>query len=145
MRKKYYDIFRDLYVLYQVMWSLRPIHPSWDYEYPLLLVRNLRIVTDALDDELVELKLTKHLRPDAKHFLLVNLHQLVVLPLKHDGMSDEKASEIVRRDLNIILNKCLTFQDFRATEGLEITGHMILKTICSVWHELSISELSMWG
>ncbi len=80
MRPEFYDVYRDLNRLYRLS--------QFDLRYarargPGLFqnVRNLRIVDSAVTEAVNDLDLSRKLRPDARLFLLVNLHQMVALPL----------------------------------------------------------------
>ena len=145
MRSEYYDIYRDLLQSYRAGVPANWRGYPWELPMPLVFGRPLRWVSEAVDDAVAELRLARTLRPDARHFLEVNLHQMVVLPLLHPEApgprtSGEGIQSILREDVLTIL---------RAARGEknenEISAHAILSAISDLWRKLRASSLDIWG
>lgn len=141
MRPEFYETYRDLTELYRLSqydlrFARRPLSFGQD-------VRDLRIVDDAITEEVADMGLVRTLRPDARLFLLVNLHQMLALPLaytevvrREHGMLDA----IVRSDVRTILNATL-----EESRGEEISGHAVLNAVSRVWRRLRATEIDVWG
>lgn len=139
MRPEFYDVYRDLSELYRLsQYDLRVARR------PLFFtdIRDIRIVEDAINETVADMGLARILRPDAKLFLLVNLHQMLALPLAYvEGSRRERVAidEIIRADLRTILHS--------AREGSreEISGHAVVNAISRVWGQLRATEIDVWG
>ena len=148
MRKKYYDVYRDLYDIYRVSHSesafFRPFRRLLGG--PLSLssdIRDLRMIDDAITRAQAELGLLDTLRPDARFFLLVNVHQMIVLPLTHregDSGGQIAIENYVRDDVRAILEASR-----EEANDNEISGHMIVDALSRVWRKLRTTELEVWG
>jgi hypothetical protein len=74
-------------------------------------MRTIRMIDDAITDAQVELGLGDRVRPDARLFLLVNLHQMVALPVtaiesyRGDLESQSSVEGYVRQDVRDILEE----------------------------------------
>src|SRR5437870_3908934 len=109
MRQEFYDAYRELYEIYKLS--------QYDREYylssrPWRLIRagfdllTFRKIEDAITDAVGELRLVRRLRPDALHFLLVNLHQMVALPMSLEAQATERSvplDALLREDTLTIL------------------------------------------
>lgn len=108
----------------------------------------LVVVNEALYEALQELPERSRVRPDAVHFLRVNLHQMVTLPLfrRAEGPGGPSYSvhpgelkEYLRHDADIVLRESPL--DSRG----EITGHAVLDTLSRVWSRLRVTGFEVWG
>jgi hypothetical protein len=141
MRPEYYEIYRELTELYRVIQG----DAEWmrgfrRRRYPS--VHSLRIVDEALEAAIGEMQLTRRLRPDARHLLLINLHQMITLPLEYPfGYPDEAPLDReLARDIHIIL------EEARAeSRDEEISGHDIINSLSRVWDKLSTTSRNVWG
>ncbi len=140
MDSEYVRIFRNLYTRYR-----RPIQRSSDGRGSVLPIE----IGDAIEEIVGELGLGKIIRPDAKHFLLVNLHQMVVLPYvqRQRGMGQSQSSALaelrdsIREDVRTILSGAM---ERRVTEE-ELSGHDIVKSLVESWSRLRCSRFEIWG
>ncbi|HEX8948370.1 MAG TPA: hypothetical protein VF790_05370 [Dissulfurispiraceae bacterium] len=145
MRDKYYDVYRDLYEDYQMQGILLTNYLA---DIPLRPHRQprrttLRMVVNAIDAAIGELGLTKRIRPDARLFLLVNLHQMVVLPLSsgvEPGLERADLEATLERDVTTILRNAA-----ERAEGSEISAHAILDATADTWRALGVNRFETWG
>jgi hypothetical protein len=149
MKREFYETYKDLYELYRRYAYLMPeyvIHLPFPGHFPNL--RAIRWVTDAIEEAISDLGLTHRLRPDAKHFLLINFHQMVILPLIHPdsqpeklGIDLKKLSSGIKDDAYSILSHAV-----KKTESKdEITSGDILKACAEVWGKLHLQAFDIWG
>jgi len=149
MRGEFYEIYRDLYEVYRRYAYLAP-----DYVFRLPFpghfanLRTIRWATDAIEEAVSELGLTRRLRPDAKHFLLINFHQMVILPLIHHDIHPEelkidlkKLSSELKHDAYHILSFAAKKKESRD----EITSGDILKACAEIWGQLNLQVYDIWG
>jgi hypothetical protein len=135
MRPEFYAVYDGLYAdyAYTERYSRRDF-----YEFDLI-----RIIQRIIDSE------TDHnkIRPDAKFFLLVNFHQLVLKPLfearrySKDPYFETGLVQDIEDDINAIIS--YTFKEF--IENEEISGHEIMKTIDALWTQLKTTRIEIWG
>lgn len=87
----------------------------------------------ALVDDLVdELDLSERLRPDAKLYLLVNYHRLLVIPLVRSKFIDTKQIfDSLKVDAKLALNEARAIADRRKKD--RISGHVMVDSIGKVW------------
>lgn len=148
MLDEYYEIYRDLSDLYrsEQRWRVPPY--GWPLElYPFEPPRLARWASDAIDEVLAELQLTQRLRPDAKHFLLINLHQMVLLPVAAGGGANapppEELRAMMKTDIRTIIGDAI--EESSQDERDEITGGALLRSIARRWSDLKLNSLRVWG
>ena len=149
MREEYYEIYRDLTDIYQFRYSdiyadyllLRRLRE--DRELNVEQLRSLRLVTNAIENVVSEMSLTRRIRPDAKHFLEINLHQMVILPTSHPNAPSEVNIQQtdLEGDIRRILQNAVSFSNGNE----EISGHKVLQAIERVWGELYLNSLNIWA
>jgi len=143
MRREFYDIYRDQYELY--------LASQYELEYfrvprvypERFAIRNLRTVDEAINEALIELGLTRRLRPDARLFLFVNLHQMIALPLAYAQavqLEVRPVDSMIRDDVRTVLEAAAT-----ESKEDEISGHAVLTALNNVWGKLRTVELNVWG
>jgi hypothetical protein len=140
MRPEFYDVYRDLNELYR--------RPRFDLRFARRLgvlsnIRDLRIVDKAITETVGDLGLSSALRPDARLFLLVNIHQMLVLPLAYAErlrLARLPVNEIVRDDVRTILKAAR-----EESNEEEISGHAVVNAVSRVWRQLRSTELEVWG
>ena len=131
MRSEFYEVYRDLAEAYRA--SVRSA-PG---------LRALRAVDDAMTETIDRLDLSRVVRPDAMLFLLVNMHQMLALPLEHpNALRLERASlaEIARSDLRAILESSL-----KEAKNGEISAHRVIDSVSRGWRELRTARIDVWG
>jgi hypothetical protein len=142
MRHEFYEIYKDLFDLYR---SERLLRAEW---FPFLGrflgfdFRWIRWITEAIEGAVSDLALARRIRPDGKHFLLVNLHQMVVLPVAY---SERQEVEAIRQDLMEDIIAILSTANEAAGRGEEITARHILNATSRLWSSLRLNRLEIWG
>lgn len=148
MKREYYTVFAHLHEIYAVMYgSLRrfPLFPFPRRRGFSTYFRNdgVSLLADALGEGVQICGV--NLRPDARHFLFVNLHQMVILPIMHreskSQLSTERLRAMLTEDIQVILREASRTSDPNAA----ITGSQILRATNSVWEKLSLGGLDIWG
>ncbi|MDW1465577.1 hypothetical protein R7F07_24080 [Vibrio sp. YT-16] len=98
-------------------------------------------------------------RPDAVHFLIINLHQLVALPLALESQVDKKIMQKLHIDTKSILNEAIKISeeknqlrkipntnDFsRPGNKLTLTGGDVIKAVGRMYDKLNLSQIQLWG
>ena len=147
MREEYYEIYKDLYDWYRSAsigptdWNRLP--PFFQPEYPGF--KPLRWVTDAIETASSDLRLTRRLRPDAKHFLLVNLHQMAALPIADPRNATTPPVDQVHVDFQEDATKILSEAREEAGPEGEITTGKVLRVTSNLWDGLRLNRLDLWG
>lgn len=145
MRHEYFEIYRDLYDLY--LYSVYLPYPwsPWPESAGLTVRGLLRSIAGAIDDAIYSLGLREKIRPDAKLVILVNLHQLVVLPITHRDTPSpqiiERLPTMLAQDTRLIFTKAKGL----AGDNQEITGRIMFKAVLEVWAELALTHIDIWG
>ncbi|NQY65482.1 MAG: hypothetical protein HRT38_17555 [Alteromonadaceae bacterium] len=96
-----------------------------------------------------------NVRNDAIHFLIINLHQLVALPLALNNSFKDDVIQWLQSDAESILKEAIQIAknkeehnnvDFnRNDEGLTLTGGDVLKAVASIYDDLKLSKVNLWG
>jgi len=146
MRKEFYGVYKDLYEIYARYYSMPEewfpfIREPW---LRLADIRSVRWVTESIEQAISDLNLADRLRPDARYFLLVNLHQMVALPLIHPKVKDLDFGQLeadLKSDARTILSAAIETSE----GGQEITASGLLKVISSQWDKLRVTAWEVWG
>jgi hypothetical protein len=95
------------------------------------------------------------MRADAKYFLLLNVMEMIVLPMQmHSRPFREELRPYLNSDLSLLVNEASKLQERReqvsVTPGLpivepELSGHSVLEAIAANWQNLKLSNLRIWG
>jgi hypothetical protein len=121
MERRFHDIYNNLYREYGG--ELIPAHAE--------LAQEIRV---RLENAINESYLSERIRPDAKLYLLVNFHRLVVVPLMEGGsISTDEIFDYLSDDVGIILRRARDL-----AEAEEISGHLIVDALSEVWDELRL-------
>jgi hypothetical protein len=88
-------------------------------------------IAEAIDQAVAELAIERRVRWDARHFLLVNLHQLVTLPQNRGGRMNGELWSLLRNDVKVILAKA-------AERAGEISAHAVLDATSEVYGSLVV-------
>lgn len=89
----------------------------------------LEWIAEAIDRSVAELGIEPRIRWDARHFLLVNLHQVVALPMDRAGRMDGDLWSLLRNDVKVILANA-------ARKDGEISAHAVLDATAEVYGSL---------
>jgi hypothetical protein len=114
-----------------------------DSEYEI--VKSIRREIDASDKN-------ESLRSDAKYFLLVNFHQMVLLPILEAGYDTTSIpkpvtdipnlASSIESDIRKIVNSAF---GSRLDQGQKVSGHEIMRTIDELWRTLECTKFDVWG
>jgi hypothetical protein len=88
-------------------------------------------IAEAIDQSLAELGIQRRIRWDARHFLLINLHQMVALPMDRGGRMDGDLWSLLRNDVKVILAKA-------AERAEDISAHAVLDATSEVYGSLVV-------
>ncbi|WP_431244670.1 hypothetical protein ACQ9BO_10590 [Flavobacterium sp. P21] len=149
MKTEFNEIYENLFADYQYDFEfgrrnyLREINRRQYSEFDF--IRIIRRAIDRSDKEL--------LRADAKYFLLVNFHHLVVLPVLENNLFRNREYEInlyefqksIEADIEIIIQTSFAENKIENTTEGFISGHQIMITIDSLWKKLSTTAFDIWG
>jgi hypothetical protein len=149
MRQEYYGVFEELYGIYKNIYGrsrrvgLVLSRSGYPFARGIDDQTALQLANDAVNSAVQKLGVT--LRPDAKHFLVVNLHQMVILPISHRLSTVRLLPDELRSRLTDDVLKILQ----HATEVLPhhdaVTSSQILKATSNLWDKLRLGELEIWG
>lgn len=98
------------------------------------------------------------IRNDAIHFLIINLHQLIALPLALEHGFEKDVFNTLTIDTKSIFNEAIrvskhkleykkdkvAYND-RDTNELILTGGDMLKAVANIYDDLSLSQVKLWG
>jgi hypothetical protein len=140
MREEFYDIYREMDAEYSRQ-QLR-----FGPRFPLRDV-SLAVVDEALSEALNESPV--RVRPDAVHFLRVNLHQMVAEPLfrreERLGAGEirlhpRELKEDLKHDAQTVL-----LEAARISDGGAVTGHQLVNALSRAWDSLRTTVFDIWG
>ena len=137
MREEFYKAYEELYSEYVYEQNFRHRRPFPLYEEEYYIIKKIRIAIDSADEE-------KTLRPDAKYFLLVNFHHLIVRPLFERRPYREKFYPKIENDIDADIETIVSETKQESEQG-EISGHKIMDTINRLWKDLRTTRLELWG
>jgi hypothetical protein len=145
MTTEYGNIYDQLFVDYGYEFSYRS-----DRSYPFFpneatLIRAVRRAIDGADKE-------ARLRADARYFMLVNLHQMVILPIligrygpyEIPDRSSEYLENAIEQDVTAVVQNALdTSRGDSDQQGL--SAHQIMTAVNNIWDRLKTAEINLWG
>lgn len=151
MNREFYSIYEQLFEIYghypvPMWWPER-----WPERMPITFRADeiLRRIKSSVDRGVERANLSNRLRPDARLFLLVNFHQLFLLPLYYvRGWSGEYEEYVnaVDPDIDLILKEAdKSARKAGYEEKPEITGRHILDAVHNLWKELRLNRFEIWG
>lgn len=137
MHPAYDRIFRELTERYRVSQTL-----DWRYPWPHDGLESMAVVTEAIERSVGELEPRKELRPDARLFLFVNLHQLVTLPISHPNspISLDEVRAGVREDAGAIIRAA----GESAGDRNDIPASHVLWGTAKVLDKLNLKNWRLW-
>jgi hypothetical protein len=136
----FYDAYNNLYSNYaDESGTLKRTKASYNEFY------YIRLIQRTIDREN-----HNNLRPDAKYFLLVNFHQLIIRPLLandnlFNGLSFYPISnleDIIEADIKTIIKASKS--GLNRTQD-EISGHRVMTVINEMWQTLNVTKFDIWG
>lgn len=91
------------------------------------------------------------IRPDALHFIIVNFHQLVILPIFVeysqreilDSKEVSKVMDCVVKDFNLIIKSAMQIAKYKGSK--EVSSHTIIEALHTNWKNLESSKIEIWG
>jgi len=134
MKNEFYEVYEELYADYLYDYEYRRRQRPRLNEYYLI-----RLIRRAIDKSDIENKL----RPDAKFFLLVNFHQLIVRPFIDKRPFNDLTNDLeddIQTDISTIISESISLENQKI-----ISGHQIMKTIDKLWKNLRTTKLEIWG
>lgn len=138
MRTEFYEIYEMLYSEYVYendfrRYRRRPPYP-YDERY---IIKKIRVSIDKADNE-------DSLRPDAKYFLLVNFHHLIVRPIIEQRTGNLDFYPDIEYEIDADISTIVS-ETIKVAERGEISGHQIMDTINKLWQNLKTTRLELWG
>lgn len=139
MDTEFQKIYRELIESYRYA----IISSETDSEQRKVAMRRLALVSDTIEAELR--RLNKPLREDARLFLFVNLHQIIVQPLSHPDSPTELSGETIedlRADVRTILESAEEESEDRNRD--EIAASHVLWGLSKVLDHLNLKSWRIW-
>ncbi|MBE9584953.1 hypothetical protein IM792_10880 [Mucilaginibacter sp. JRF] len=140
MDSNYYQAYENLYADY-IYDERRAYRPYFPFEDDML-----RTIRRAIDDNTIGYK---NFRPDAKFFLLVNFHHMIVRPLAEARRFPQFVPEpvnllkVISDDVRTIIRDAT--ESYRTNDSAEVSGHAIMQSIDRLWRELRSTKFEIWG
>ena len=135
--------FREIYSE-QIEWYSRTLLHSERW-WPDFELRTLAIATEAIEEAVRTLPYDLSLRPDARLFLLINLHQIVTMPLADRRSPIDLSVEVengIKSDVKMILNASIEYA--AESRRREIAASHVVWGLASVLNELSLKSWRLW-
>jgi hypothetical protein len=135
MKSEFYKVYEMLYSEYVYENDYRRKRPfPYDERY---IIKRIRMSIDTADKE-------NSLRPDAKYFLMVNFHHLIIRPLFEQRPYKEMFYPDIEDDIEDDISTIISETKKESEQG-EISGHQIMRTIDKLWKNLKTTRLELWG
>jgi hypothetical protein len=106
------------------------------------------VVRKSIESTTAELELENQLRADARLFLLVNFHELILIPLLRTGRTDvDQSTARIQHDLIRILDTARSLAHSRSPAGSEVyvSGHTVVDALAASWNELELTSTGIWS
>lgn len=161
MRDEFEGVYKDLTTSYLGIPSSRWVTTRRPDSARVALARSASLVEATLHKIIGELGLETRIRSDAKHFLVVNMHQMVLLPILLEAAASypRSSSELLQSTAygRVRLGQHAALRadvehDFRlilsaASAGHvgQISGHAVLQALGSVYDRLKTAASEAWG
>lgn len=153
MREEFYDIYREIDEEYSRQRpsfgrrsAVRDVVAVDEALAEVLAARDasLAVVDEALAEVLKDS--TVSVRPDAVHFLRVNLHQMIAKPLFRGAerssivrLHPGELKEDLKHDTRMVLREAAR------AGGDEVSGHEIVNALSRSWTLLRVAASNIWG
>ena len=138
MDRRFREVYREQLEVYRAtqVAQLFP-RPGWS-------TRALAVVTDAMERGLQEAGGVRPLRPDARLFLTVNLHQMVTMPLSHPASPTELSADVeagLRSDIREIVR---VSNEMTPRERPEMAASHVLRGTAQILENLRLKSWRLW-
>lgn len=100
-------------------------------------------IGELVDEAVDAVPLSSEVREDAAYFLLLNVHQMVTLPLALAGTAPPTDDEL-SSDVRAILQDADQHVD-RTGDDPRISARLVLEAVGRQWSSLNISKIKFWG
>lgn len=140
MDKQFREIYREQIELYR---GLQVRTEPWFLGAERRNLRALAIVTEAIEEGASVLPDHLTLRPDARLFLLINLHQIVTMPLSDRRSPTELSSDVedgIKSDVKTIIEASTEY----ASNRQEIAASHVVWGLANVLDKLSLRSWRLW-
>jgi hypothetical protein len=138
MTRAHSEIYSEIYDAYR-RWAGSSVFLEFFLWRPIASRnRGVGVVTDALEDAIRELGLRDRMRSDARHFLLINVHQMLILPLSHpdaEGWSSTGLREDLDYDMRILLAEAA-----QGADGRDVSVRTLVEALASCWPRLRLAS-----
>lgn len=142
MKQEFYDAYETLYNEFIFENQFKPERKLPD-EYCLL-----RIIRKVINEN----PSAKSIRPDAKYFLIVNFHYLIIKPLhkqrplykQRPRVLLEEMYPTLEEDIRSDISTIILNAEKESNED-EISGHIVMRVIDKLWKELKTTRFEIWG
>ena len=85
------------------------------------------------------------LRPDAKYFLIVNFHQMIIIPVVLANPQNFREQEMILEAVGLDVSRIVNDAGKSKKVKGEITGGDILSAVRNSWDTLQVNGLRFWG
>jgi len=149
MTDQYNQIYSKLYDEYLDILgddiSPRRTNPLLGFESYLIL-RTKYFIDNPVEDKPEQ---SFNLRADAKYFLLINFHHMIIAPLleqQQPSESDKSKVEItsIENSFKSDIDAIITTANDEILSN-EISGHQIMRAIDKLWNNLKTTKFEIWG
>jgi hypothetical protein len=138
MKPEFYEAYELLYQQFIFEGPLKPESKTRDEYYISRIIRKT----------INELPTEKPLRPDAKYFLIINFHFLIVKPLyikkKSIRVLLEELFPDLEEDIKSDISSIVMMAE-QESQDSEISGHSIMRAIDILWTKLRTTKFEIWG
>ncbi len=147
MNRKYHRIYRETNKLYQSTFGLikESAAPRDQWSPSDRGSRLMGLAVETVGGIASQERLAKRLRPDAKHFLIVNLHQILLMPLAHRDAGkkvDELLPSLAADTLAILRH---AEKERQAAGKKSIVVNHVMSAIVKKWDALESHLFNIWG
>ncbi|RUO34882.1 hypothetical protein [Aliidiomarina soli] len=144
MDRRFHIIYQELIELYRASLATGSRFPFLERRIRSeASLKSLAIVTEAVDQAVSSLEGKYSLRADAYLFLIVNIHQMVALPLaQHDSpvVLNDEIEQGIRRDTETIIRMAAE----SAGDRHDIPASHVLWGASKVLNELNLKSWRIW-
>lgn len=142
MDQEFREIYREQIELYRAFYA-RP--DPWFFGPRFINIRSLAIAAEAIDEASSILPEGLVLRPDARLFLLINLHQMVTIPLSDPRSPTKMSIEIekgIKKDTKMILEEASEYSI--KNDRKEIAASHVIRGLARVLEVLTLKAWRLW-
>lgn len=148
MRESFERIYKELSDFYRLSFSVGFSMPITNKGYIRFIIDSIEWINDAIESSIKKFRLEDRVRSDAKHFLLINFHQMVVMPIinpRNEHYPVEVNSGELHAFINEDINEILYTASTKEDADRQITGTSLIKVLPEMIDSLRISKLEIWG